>query len=340
MPYFKSEAAKMNQILSGLTKILILTHVGPDGDALGSSIGLAHLLKKKKKKPVIALEEGVKGRFRFLVENSDIPVITDPEQLNMRQFEAVFILDTSSEKRLGKYSWVVELSRDPEAKRKLPVVNIDHHPDNTSFGTLNIVDQDAGSACQIVTELFHTALKGNIPAAYALYTGIVSDSGSFRHGPDMKRLHDATIVLLKNRLDTCEIHDRLYAIETEKSLKLFARALQSLKIVRNERFALAYMLLSQEDYREMKAEVNHSDGFISRMQLLEGAGLVVFFNEIRLGVVKVSLRSNTEFNTGDFAAKFGGGGHARAAGFFMEGTVDKVVKNVVASIGISIPKGN
>lgn len=338
MTRFKSESAKITQVLSGITKVLILTHVGPDGDALGSCFGLAHLLKKKKKRPVIALEEGVKGRFRFLVENSEIPVITDPEQLNLRQFDAVFVLDTSSVKRLGAYSWIIDAANDPEAKKKFAVVNIDHHPDNTAFGTLNVLDSDAGSACQIVTELFSGQLKKNQQAAFALYTGIVSDSGSFRHGPDMRRIHEAAIILLKNKIDTCEIHDHLYAIETEKSLKLFARALQSLQIVKFGSAAVAYMLLSQNDYQELKADITHSEGFISRMQLLEGAGLVVFFNEVKLGVVKVSLRSNEDYNTGEFATKFGGGGHARAAGFIMEGTADKVVKNVISSLETVLKK--
>ena len=118
--------------------------------------------------------------------------------------------------------------------------------DNQRFGDVNIVDTHASSASQLVVELFGSKAL-DLQAASSLYAGIVSDTGSFRHGTDMKRAHQAAVVCLNFKIDTKDVYDNLFAIETEGSLRLFSRALSRLSVLDKGR--LAYMYLSYTDYQ-------------------------------------------------------------------------------------------
>ena len=333
MKYFKAEKPKVDQIISSGRNFLLLAHLDPDGDALGAMFGLAGILKKMKKVPVIGLNSSVPRRYEFIAADAGYKT-TLAEKLSLNKIDAIFVLDVSNVNRLDSFTAV--LSAAMEEPLNIPVINIDHHPDNQRFGDVNVVDSQASSASQLVVELFGSkALDAR--SATPLYTGIVSDTGSFRHGMDMKRAHQAAVLCLNYKIDTKEVYDNLFAIETEGSLRLFSRALSRLNVL--DRGQLAYMHLTHTDYKELKLTAEDSAGFISRMFLIEGARVIVFFNETEKNEVKVSLRSNAELHVGEIAAKFGGGGHAKASGCMIEGQLDRVMDRVLKSIKLAQESG-
>lgn len=334
MRYFRNEHQKLLDILSGGKHFLILTHIDPDGDALGAAFGLAYILKKMKKQPVVGLNAPLARKYEFLNIDEGIKVIL-PERLNLSRLDGLLVLDLGDLKRLDRYSEPVRelLEGGEKGTPALPVVNIDHHPDNTRFGTFNIVDSNAASTSQMILEIFGSRMLDK-RSALRLYTGIVYDTGGFRHGKNMKRVHEAAVICLNHEIDTKFIHDQLFAIETEGSLRLFSRALS--RLVLSEKGRVAHMYLNADDYRELKLSGEDSAGFINRMLLLEGAQLVIFFNETEKNNIKISLRSNTDFNVGEFASKFGGGGHEKASGCVIEGNLEKVMDKVLKSLRLAL----
>ena len=320
-------AAEFRQIVKECKQYLLLTHYDPDGDALGSVCGLAYILRKMKKQVTIGLCEAYPARYEFLICDDGLR-FQQQERVNFSKFDAIFVLDASTPDRLDKFE--KDIRALPSGSR---LVNIDHHADNTRYGSLNIVDCDAASTSQMIVELTGArALDSH--AAFCLYAGIVYDTGSFRHGVNMKRAHEAVTHCLAWPIDSKHVYNRLFSLETESALRLFSRALSRLTVV--EKGRVVYMYLTSDDYREFKADPDVSNGFINRLVMLEGAQIVLFFNEIDNNQIRVALRANIDFSVGDFAAMFGGGGHTRAAGCRIEGIIEKVIERMIKSLHLAL----
>jgi len=323
----QKHAAAFRQIIKDKKQFLLLTHLDPDGDALGSACGLAYILKKMKKQVVIGLCESLPVRYEFLNRDESLRFLQH-ERINLSKYDAIIVLDASTPARLDKFENQIK-TLGPD----VCLVNIDHHGDNSRFGTLNIVDTDSASASQMIIELLG-ARALDVNSAWCLYAGIVHDTGSFRHGVNIKRAHEAAIHCLVFPVDSKQVYNRLFSLETEVALRLFSRALSRLNVA--ERGRIVYMYLVDEDYREFKAEPDAATGFVNRLVMLEGAEIVLFFNEAESNIIKVSLRSNIEFSVGDFASMFGGGGHVRAAGCRIEGIMEKVIERMVKALRLSL----
>jgi len=328
MDYFKNEKARLNTAIKKSKRILLLGHVDPDGDAIGSMFGLAYILQKKGKLPIIGLNGNLPEKYNFFDLDGSINSAT-ADSINLKKIDLIIVVDSSNVSRLGAFQGMVDkFVTDIGVK----VINFDHHDYNDNFGDINIVDPNSSSATQVIAELFgKRALNYN--AAFCLYAGIVSDTGSFRHGKDMERTHRTAALCLNFKIDSEEVYQKLFAIETEKTLRLFARALASLKIDNGGDIATIFLRI--EDYHELNVTPADSAGFINKILLLENAKFVLFFNEIEKNMAKVSVRSNSGLNLAEFAAKFGGGGHVKASGFSMEGLLEKNIERVKSSLEIA-----
>ena len=320
-------SAELRQIIKEHKQFLLLTHYDPDGDALGSTCGLGYILRRMKKQVTIGLCDVFPGRYEFLICDDGLR-FQQQERVNLAKFDAVIVLDSSTPDRLDKFEGGVRAL--PEG---VPLVNIDHHGDNSRYGTLNIVDCDAASTSQMIVELLGARALDS-QAAFCLYAGIVYDTGSFRHGVNMRRAHEAVTHCLAWPIDSKQVYNRLFSLETEAALRLFSRALSRLAIV--EKGRVAYMYLTSEDYREFKADPDVTNGFINRLVMLDGAQIVLFFNEVENNQIRVALRANIDFSVGDFAAMFGGGGHTRAAGCRIEGIIEKVIERMIRSLHLAL----
>jgi len=320
-------STEFKRLLKERKSFLLLMHSHPDGDALGACCGLAFVLKKMKKQVTIGLCEPLPARYEFLTRD-DALRFAQQERIQLARYDTVIALDASTPNRLGKFA-----SGIVGGQESVLVVNIDHHAENTRFGAANIIDDGADSTAQMVIELVGArSLDAN--AAFCLYTGMLYNTGAFQYGKNLRRVHESAMACLSWPIDPKYVYRRLFALETEASLKLFSRALSRLLILDKGRIASIY--LSHEDYREFKGSPAHSTGFIDRLVMIDGAQVVLFFNEIDDNIVKISLRSSTDFSVGDFAELFGGGGHPHSAACTTEGILAKVIERTLRALRVAM----
>jgi phosphoesterase RecJ-like protein len=313
-----SSADEVVQELRRADRFILCTHEHPDGDALGSLAAMQHALTALGKDAVsfmAADEFPLPYEYRFL--KLDRLVTVPPEDLEER---TIVFLDCGN------------IDRNPADVLKREgahIVNVDHHHDNTRFGTVNHVDADASSTAEMVWGLLDplgVALSQEI--AEALYVGLVTDTGKFMYENTGSRAHRMAAELLDAGVDSQEIYRHLYENIPAAKLELLSRGLANMQ--RFDGGALSISHLSKEDYEATGAEEGYSEGVVDHLRAREGtvvAGLVRdLLGAGKDGMRKVSLRaSDDRVDVSRIAREQGGGGHRRAAGFTTAMTLDELI---------------
>jgi phosphoesterase RecJ-like protein len=300
-------------------RFLVVTHENPDGDALGSLIAMQENLTALGKDSVMFIDAGefpLPHEYRFL----PLPglVTGAPEDLGQR---TVMFLDCGN------------LDRGPGEALALPglkIVNVDHHHDNTHFGTINHVVPEASCTAEIVWDLMHAlGVAFTITIAEALYVGLVTDTGRFMYENTSARAHLMAAELIDSGVKVHEIYRRLYEGVPYGKLALLARGLASIERFDDGRLTLAR--LTTEDFTESGAEESYSEGVIDHLRAVEGTAVAALVRD-RIGSSdderprKVSLRSSDDrVDVSRIARAQGGGGHRGAAGFSTALTWDELV---------------
>jgi len=303
-------AAGFEEVLDELRtsdRFLLTAHEGPDGDALGSLLAMQAILAQLGKDSVMFL--GAK-EFPLPVEYRFLPLeeVFHEPPVDVVDRTLVF-LDCGNIDRMP----VSFLQRD-DAR----VVNIDHHHDNTCFGTINLVDTEASCTAEIVYALAKSLGTEITPEiAGALYVGLVTDTGRFMYGNTGAPAHRMAAELIEAGVDVHDTYRRLYERVPIEKLRLISRALAGVERFEDGRLAVAY--ISAADYEAASADEVLTEGVIDFVRSLEGAQLAAVVRDKTDGgraARKVSLRStNGAIDVSAIARKYGGGGHARAAGF-------------------------
>lgn len=298
-------------------KFLLTTHEGPDGDALGSLLGMHHLLRSLGKDSVMFLAA---KEFPLPVEYRHLPLesVFHEPPADVRDRIVVF-LDCGNIDRMP-----VDFLRDDG---KL-VVNIDHHHDNTVFGDLNFVDAGASCTAEIIYELAMLLdVKVSPAMARALYIGIITDTGKFMYDSTDARTHRVTAELIEAGVDVDDVNRRLYESVPVEKIRLLSRALEKLELHCDERLIVSY--ISDEDYRETGAGEEMTEGIIDTLRAVDGIRVAaVIRDQVSRGRAarKVSLRAGDDHtDVSVLARKFGGGGHVRAAGCSTELPLEEIV---------------
>lgn len=273
--------------------IIIHRHSNPDCDALGSQIGLQQALKETFPKKHVYIVGDMNDRVSFMGEMDTIPNSFYKDSL-------VFILDCPEKKMISDERW--ELGKK--------IIKIDHHIFKEKFADYEIVDIDEVSCASIVTDfIFSSGLKLNLKGAEALYTGIVTDSGRFRFGNNLKSTFKACEKLFKFDIDTQKIYQALYLEDRETVL---LRSKLMLKVVFDG--DTAYLINSYKDFLSYNMPLFVvSRGMIGIMGGIKGIEKWANFTELENGQYIVELRS-TKYNVNKLATSFGGGGHKLASG--------------------------
>jgi phosphoesterase RecJ-like protein len=305
-----SDREKVLAELRAADKLICVTHENPDGDALGSLIAMQQILTALGKASVMfvdAREFPLPHEYRFLPLSG--LVTTPPDDLVER---TMVFLDCGN------------LERNPAAdafqKPAANILNIDHHHDNTRFGTVNLVADSASCTAEIVWDLMHgLAVEPTKVIAEALYVGLITDTGRFMYENTGPRAHLMAAELIDSGVDVHEIYRRVYEGIPYAKLALLACALA--KIERYDDGLLTLTVLSLEDFIAAGAEESYSEGVIDHLRALEGTAVAALVRERvadRDGEVlhKVSLRASDErVDVSRIARAQGGGGHRQAAGF-------------------------
>ncbi len=298
-------------------KFVLVTHENPDGDALGSLVGMQRLLMALDKASVMFMaadEFPLPYEYRFF--DFDGLQSHPPEDLDGR---TIIFLDCGN------------IDRNPVAAFKgddAHILNIDHHHDNTRFGTVNHVDEDASCTAEIVWDLMgELGVEPTLEIAEALYVGLVTDTGKFMYENTGPRAHLMAAHLISVGVDVHEIYRRLYEGMPYPKLELLGRALEHVRRFDDGRLTLTR--LTRDDFRMAGAEESYSEGIIDHLRSVEGTKVAALARELvdgSSGRKKVSLRSTDgEIDVSMIARAGGGGGHRQAAGFSTELSDDELV---------------
>jgi phosphoesterase RecJ-like protein len=300
-------------------KFLVASHAHPDGDAIGSLLAMGLALKAMGKQVVMYNESPIPAVYRFLPLVNTIRHQIDPAS----QFEAAILLDCGDVERLG--SATAALDRIPL------VINIDHHVTNTGFGNMQWIDVDACATAEIVHRLIEQ-LPVAIDAAMAtaIYTGILTDTGSFRFSNTNQSAFAICAQMINQGANAYEVAQHVYGTYSLGRIKLLNQALDSLEISPNGR--LSVMTLTRRMLRETRTQDEDVDGIINyarRIQCVKVAALI-HEQSANGSAAKgrrhfhVSLRSDGSVDVSQLAAQHSGGGHASAAGFSAEASIAEI----------------
>lgn len=300
--------------IENVQTVYITGHVSPDGDCIGSTFGFALAMAKLGKKPVILLEDYAE-RFDIL-EGRQYVYRGSYDELCPG---IMFSIDCASKERLGEAEKVFE--------RAKYTYNIDHHVSNTEFADVNIVNGHASSACEVVYELIKDFADMDKDIATALYTGILTDTGGFRHNSTSERTHQIAGKLVSAGVDTPEIHTKFLMEHSLTDVKIFVKALEKMKLEDK----IAYTYVTAEDMALCGASSKNLDAIVGYLLNTEGAEVSVFASEREGGIAKLSFRSKS-VDVNEIASLFGGGGHVLAAGAAAKGDVREVLDMAVNEV--------
>jgi bifunctional oligoribonuclease and PAP phosphatase NrnA len=299
-------------------RFLVVTHENPDGDALGSMLGLALGLRALGRDVVMYLsgDAPTPAEYRFL-DLADVRREL-PDDLEERVLLAV---DCANERRIGE--------QDTGVDRAKLVVNIDHHHDNSEFGDVNLIVAEASSTSEIVRDILReldVALTPEIAAA--LYVGLVTDTGRFQYTNTTPKALRLAAELVEAGADVHGIFQHVYETVQFSKLKLLARALERAQLFEGGGLVVSYLV--KDDFGDVGAEEPYSEGIIDSLRAVEGSEMVALIREPPRNegpARRISLRSShDEVDVSAIARKMGGGGHRQAAGFSSEKPIGEIVE--------------
>jgi phosphoesterase RecJ-like protein len=297
----------------------ILSHIGPEGDAIGSELALRFMLEQLGKEAWTANRDLVPPSLRFLPGADEM---LHPTQLRSDEIEVWCIVDCGDLSRIGEDA--LKLLRDGQI-----VINIDHHHrDNPRFGHVNFV-KEAASTTQLLYELApHLGVTITPQIATCLYTGIVADTDSFRNSNVTREVLEMAAQLLSYGVNTREIAVNLYERRSLAELKLLGYVLQSAQITDG----IIWSSIPTSVFRETNTTVADTERLVEELRSVDGIEVAVLFKELENGKIKVSLRSKGRAAVNLVARAFGGGGHEQAAGCVIPGELEEVQERVLAEL--------
>lgn len=307
------ELAEIKQLLqSGSKRIVLTTHRNPDGDAMGSTLGMYNYLVEQGHQPVVIVPNEAPAFLKWMPGmDAVIDFLADPEKAEgiIKDADIIFCLDFNALYRIEDVGVAVGNS-------KAVKVNIDHHQQPENFADLNISDVTASSTCEMVFE-FLMNIGASSPlslnASKCLYTGLMTDTGSFRFASTSSRTHYVASELLKSGFTVNTIHERIFDTNSVNRLKLLGYCLND-KMRVFENFHAGLISLSLEEQKKFNYQKGDTEGFVNYPLSIEGVKLSAFFTEYE-NEIRISFRSKGNFSVNQFARKhFNGGGHDNAAG--------------------------
>lgn len=303
-------------------RFLIVSHVNPEGDAIGSLIALALVLKQMGKDVVAYLEDPVPDLFAFL---PGIDIVTHKLGGEV-PFDATFALDCGQVERFGT------AFRDLSSPGTC--VNIDHHVSNDNFGDINVVVPDASAAGELVYGLIKALGAPVTPdIATNLYVAIQTDTGSFHYSSTSPEAFEAAGQLVRLGADPWSVTVNLYESNPVEKFFLLSKVLSTLEIVSLEAGGrngtkVATLVLTPDMIDSTGADRSLSDGFVNYARSVKGVVVGMLFREGPIGQCKVSFRAKGDLDVAALAARFGGGGHKNAAGCNVKGSIAEVKEKI------------
>lgn len=303
--------SEISNILKKNDFFYILTHMYPDGDALGSAFALCRALQKCGKHAKVLYESPIPEKFKYLTE-----FVTE-DNFDFKFIIAVDLADTSLlEPNFEKYKNKIDMS-------------IDHHVSNKNYAKINFVNSAAAANCEIIYKLLtEMNIIPDPEISSALYTGISTDTGCFQYSNTTADTHSITSELMKLGASTEELNENLFLIKTPKKFELEKIIYKNLEFSFDSKCAITYVTLSE--IGKIGISDNELDGIASIPIRIKGVKIGITLREKTENCFKVSVRTLSDIDANDFCRHFGGGGHSRAGGFNISGDLINV-KNQISN---------
>jgi len=311
----------LDDILKEIKKadtIVILTHETPDGDAIGSSLAMKLAITQLGKKADVIIPEHSRI-FDFLPEANSIK-----EQSEIKKYDLAIALDCADLKRLAGGNEYFET-----AKTK---IQIDHHSINKMYADFNFVNPVAPACCEILVGMFeYFGIETTPEIGTCIITGIITDTGGFQYSGVTAETFEFAADLLRKGVNISDVYQKVLSTKTKANFELSRITASRMEFFANGKIAFTYMNL--EDEKNVGAEEGDHEGLVEQGRNIEGVEVSVFLREKEgANGYKVSLRSKEYVNVADVALMLGGGGHIRAAGCFIPGTVEEAKEKILDEI--------
>jgi phosphoesterase RecJ-like protein len=297
----------------------IVGHVRPDGDCIGSQLGLALALRNEGKRVTVWNQDSIPLKYKFLVGDG---LIEKPKR--GEKFDCVIATDSASFERLGKVGECI-------GDRKI-LINIDHHQSNPRYGDVNWVSPREPSTGELIYRLMKVARWPiTKPIADLLFTAISTDTGSFQYATTRPGTFHAGAELVTRGANLAKICDEVYQSYPLSRAKLLKHVYSKFRLAADDQ--IAWFWLKKSDFTRTGAESDDTEGLIDHIRAIEPVVVACVFEEVEPELTRISLRSkNANVNVNTIAAQFGGGGHMAAAGARIAGRPLSTQRKVIAAI--------
>lgn len=308
---------KLETMIDQAGKIVILGHVNPDGDCVGSCLAVYNYIKEWDSSRAVTVRlERVPSKFSYLSGFDAIETEAGEET-----YDLCICLDSSDEERLGDFKSCFD--------RSAKTICIDHHITNRGYAQENVIDGHASSACEVVYgQLDESRISKRV--AECIYTGIIHDTGVFKYSNTSRKTMEIAGKMMEKGIDFGTIIDGSFYKKTYMQSQILGRALlESITFLDGR---CIFSVVRKKDMDFYGVDKSDLDGIVDQLRVIDGIECAIFLYETGIHQFKVSLRSNSTVDVSRIAAYFGGGGHVRAAGCTMSGSVHDVVNNLSAHI--------
>ncbi len=316
------------QALHAGKKFFIAGHLNPDGDSLGCTLAMTSLLTRMGKKVYAYAAPAIGQDLQFLPGIEKIHVGKLPKKID---FDTVILLECSDKKRGGELDLVLNQART--------LVNIDHHLVSEAYGNVNHIDSGASSTAEIIFQLFEESGGEFLPTpeeSTCLYTGVVTDTGRFVHSNTTAEALRVASALVALGADITTINQVIYFTKPYIELKLQGRALEKMQLRLDNKYS--EIILTRRDFEAFGATPAQTQGIVSQPTMIPGVEISALIKE-EPDKVSVNLRSRGAADVSKLAQYFGGGGHARAAGFKVTGkSVEQVAEELARKVAHVVKK--
>ncbi|MFO7941358.1 MAG: bifunctional oligoribonuclease/PAP phosphatase NrnA [Bacillota bacterium] len=310
--------ATLTRVIQASRRVLVPLHEAPDGDSVGSAVAAAWAVEQLGARAVVASTDPIPRKYRFIAEGER--EIRDPDDI-VGSFDLLLLVDCSALSRVGRAADLID--EDTE------VFSVDHHRRAKGVADWIWSDPESAATSEILMRWFvHADLHPTPFVASCMYTGIATDTGFFAYANTSADTLRCAADLVEYGASPELVHSEVNERRTLGETRLLGRALQLMNVEMDGK--LAYTILDDEQFRLAGAGPEDTEGIINHLRSLDGVEMAAVFTHRGSGPVKVSFRSRGRVDVGEFAARFGGGGHDRAAGCSLDGEIDEIVKRVLA----------
>ena len=318
----RKEIKLILESLGRAKRVLITSHQDPDGDSLGSQLALATLAEGWKKKVLIANQGLMPSKYLFLDPQHKIILEKTNEVLKFNP-DLVIVLESPYLERIG---WVREV-----VPQKVTLISIDHHPDNSSYGTINYLDTSAAAVGEMVYAIWLEAGYPISPTvANWLYAAILTDTGRFRYSSTTARSLRICAQLLDLGADARLLTDRIYFNFSQQNLKMLGHVLSGLELYDGGK--ISCLTVDQASLEQYQISSGDTEGLVDYSLFVDGVQVGALFKEVSPQRTKVSLRSQNHLDIAQLARQYGGGGHKNAAGFALDQPLLEAKKLVLGEL--------